>query len=421
MQTNNDKILKKPELVVGAGDMEKLMVAAHFGADSIYCGLSDFSLRAKCKNFTREQLALAAKYLHAHGKKIYITVNSIIHENRLSELDEYLEFLNFIEVDAVIFSDMAVLMSAKKLAIKPALHLSTQASTANSRALEFYRSQGVARVNLARECSLAEIKSFPKIEGLLLEAFIHGAMCVSYSGRCLLSNYLASRGANDGACAQACRWKYYLVEEKRAGEYMPVVENFEGGGAYIFNSRDLMALDLLADLYSAGVSAFKIEGRIKGPHYVALVTLAYRKAFDMFYDSLISRGEFTPAAEISAMLASVSNRGYIKGFYLNKIGPGDHNYASSEYNKTYRLVAIIKERISSDEYLIEIKNNFSAGKTYEFVSRSGIFDVEIAMMRTLEGDLKSKAANQNQVVITISRYTGAPFEEYDLIRELNSN
>jgi putative protease len=419
-KSNNE--LKKPELVVGAGDMEKLKVAAHFGADSIYCGASDFSLRARGKNFSREELGYAADYLHKLGIKIYITVNAIIHEDRLEALDDYLLFLHSINADAVIFSDMAVLASARRLKIKPKLHLSTQASAANSRAIEFYRSNGVSRVNLARECSLAEIKKMPRYDDISMEAFIHGAMCMSYSGRCLLSNFLASRGANDGACAQACRWKYFVSEEKRPGEYMRIVENFEGEGSYIFNSRDLMALDLLPQLYSAGVAAFKIEGRIKGPHYVGLVTRAYRAAFDAFYKALSAGAEFKPSPDTYESLESVSNRGYISGFYLNKIKPDDHNYQSSDYIKTYRLVGIVKSRVSPDEYLISVKNNITAGRAYEFVTPEAIFSADISMMKTAEGEIKPKASNPNEVVISVLAAAGAPaLSEFDLIRERNSD
>ncbi len=422
MNSKNNKELKKPELVVGAGDMEKLKVAAHFGADSIYCGASDFSLRARGKNFSREELAYAADYLHRLGVKLYITVNAIIHEDRLEELDDYLLFIDSINADAVIFSDMAVLASARRLKIKPKLHLSTQASAANSRAIEFYRSNGVSRVNLARECSLAEIEKMPRFDDISIEAFIHGAMCMSYSGRCLLSNFLASRGANDGACAQACRWKYFVSEEKRPGEYMPIIENFEGEGSYIFNSRDLMALNLLPQLYAAGVAAFKIEGRIKGPHYIGLVTRAYRAAFDLFYKSLSCGAGFNLPAHIYESLASVSNRGYISGFYLNKITPDGHNYQSSDYIKTYRLVGVVKSRVSPDEYLISVKNNITAGRAYEFITPEAIFSADISMMKTAEGEIKPKASNPNEVVISISAAPGAPaLSEFDLIRERNSD
>jgi len=422
LNSKNNKELKKPELVVGAGDMEKLKVAAHFGADSIYCGASDFSLRARGKNFSREELAYAADYLHRLGVKLYITVNAIIHEDRLEELDDYLLFIDSINADAVIFSDMAVLASARRLKIKPKLHLSTQASAANSRAIEFYRSNGVSRVNLARECSLAEIEKMPRFDDISIEAFIHGAMCMSYSGRCLLSNFLASRGANDGACAQACRWKYFVSEEKRPGEYMPIIENFEGEGSYIFNSRDLMALNLLPQLYAAGVAAFKIEGRIKGPHYIGLVTRAYRAAFDLFYKSLSCGAGFNLPAHIYESLASVSNRGYISGFYLNKITPDGHNYQSSDYIKTYRLVGVVKSRVSPDEYLISVKNNITAGRAYEFITPEAIFSADISMMKTAEGEIKPKASNPNEVVISISAAPGAPaLSEFDLIRERNSD
>lgn len=416
---------RRPELVVGAGDMEKLKVAAHFGADAIYCGASDFSLRAKARNFSRDELAGASDYLHRLGRRIYITVNAIMHEDRLADLDDYLAFLDSIGADAVIFSDMAVLSAARRLGLKARLHLSTQASVANSRAIEFYAASGVARVNLARECSLAEIERFPRFDGVSLEAFIHGAMCVSYSGRCLLSNFLAARGANDGACAQACRWKYSLVEEKRPGEYMPAVEDFEGRGTYIFNSRDLMALDLLPRLYAAGVSAFKVEGRIKGPHYVGLVTLAYRRAFDAFYAALSEGREFRPAAEIYEMLGSVSNRGYISGFYIDRPGAAGHNYESSEYIKTHRLVGIVRGRAAPDEYLVSVRNNITAGRQYEFVTNNGIFLAEIAMMKTPEGEIRPKAANSNEVVISLAGggvgLAPPVLEEYDLIRERNGD
>lgn len=413
--------IRKPELVVGAGDMEKLRVAARFGADSVYCGASDFSLRARCKNFSRAELAQAAKYLHDNGRKLYVTVNSVIHEPRLRELSDYLAFLDTIGADAVIFMDMAVLAAARKLGLAARLHLSTQASAANSAALSFYAEMGVSRVNLARECSLAEIESFPAIGGLTLEAFIHGAMCVSYSGRCLLSNYLAGRGANDGECAQACRWKYRLVEEKRPGEFFPIVEGLEGDGAYIFNSRDLMALPHLPRLFAAGVTAFKVEGRIKGPHYVALVTMAYRRAFDAFAESLAAGRPFSVPEGVREMLDSVSNRGYIDGFYSGPPTEDSHNYESAKYNKTWRMVGVVRRRISPGEYAVSVRNNILAGRRYQFVNPAGIFELEIAMMRSEEGDVVSKAVNQKDVVITLAGSEPVEFGEYDLIRERNSD
>jgi len=421
VRRRDNAAFRKPELVVGAGDMEKLAVAARFGADAVYCGSSDFSLRARCKNFSREELAFAAGYLHERGKKLYVTVNSIVHEKKLGDLSDYLVFLDGIGADAIIFMDMAVLSLARKLGIKARLHLSTQASSANSLALAFFSEMGVARVNLARECSLDEIESFPEIPGLTLEAFIHGAMCVSYSGRCLLSNYLAGRGANDGECAQACRWKYSLVEEKRPGEYFPLVEGLEGQGTYIFNSRDLMALQHLPRLFAAGVDAFKVEGRIKGSHYVAMVTKAYRMAFDRFEKSVAAGEEFVPSDEVVRMLGSVSNRGYIDGFYTGAVKGDGHNYDSAKYIKTFRMVGIVTERISAGEYRVAVRNNIVAGRSYEFVCPTGIFEVGIAMMRSAEGDIRSKAVNQKEVLITLEGAEPAEFGEYDIIRERNSD
>ena len=274
---------KKPELLAPAGSLEKLKIAFEYGADAVYFGGEVFSLRAAAKNLSFEDMKEGVELAHKLGKKMYCTVNVMPRSNELDELPEYLKKLEEIGIDAVLVSDLGVFSMVKKHTNLP-IHISTQANTVNYEACNLWESLGAERVVLGRECSLDEIKTIRKniSEDLELEVFVHGAMCISYSGRCLLSSYMAGRDSNRGTCAQSCRWKYSLVEEKREGQYFPIEE--DSHGTYIMNSKDLCMIEHIPELMEAGISSLKIEGRNKSEYYVAIVVNAYRKAIDLYYE-----------------------------------------------------------------------------------------------------------------------------------------
>lgn len=309
--------MQKPELLSPAGNLEKLKLAILYGADAVYCGGHNYGLREGADNFTLEELVEGTEFAHQHGGRIYITVNMIPHNDDLVGLDEYLHQLEEIGVDALIVSDPGVISILKQEGIQLPIHLSTQANAVNWASVLFWAEQGVERVILARELSKDEIIEIRKKTDISLEMFIHGSMCISYSGRCLLSNYMANRDANRGRCAHSCRWKYYLVEEKRPGEYYPVFEDEQG--TYIMNSRDLCLIEHIPEVVETGVDSLKIEGRMKSLHYVATVTAVYRQAIDSYFKDPISY-QFKP--EWLEELKKVSHRDYTTGFFFSPPGPG---------------------------------------------------------------------------------------------------
>ena len=273
-------MISKPELLAPAGNLEKLKVAVIYGADAVYLGGPAWGLRAYAGNFTMEEIAEGVRFAHQHGAKVYITVNIIPHNDDLVGLEDYLAELAALPVDAFIISDPGVLLAAQAAAPQVPIHLSTQANVVNYRSAQFWVEQGVQRLILARELSLEEIKQIRQHVAAELEVFVHGAMCISYSGRCLLSNYLTGRDANRGACAQPCRYQYYLMEEKRPGQFFPIAEDEQG--TYIMNSKDLCLIEHMSELLPLGIHGLKIEGRMKSVHYVATVTKIYREAIGLF-------------------------------------------------------------------------------------------------------------------------------------------
>ena len=275
--------MKKPELLAPAGTLEKLKMAVLYGADAVYLGGKSFGLRALGGNFSREELAEGTEFAHAHGCKVYVTVNIYPHDGDLAGLPEYLRDLEAIGVDALLVADLGVFSIAREKVPNLPLHVSTQANTVNSAAVKAWQALGAQRVVLARELSIAEIAAIRKAVPVELEMFVHGAMCISMSGRCLLSNYFTGRDSNRGACAQSCRWRYALVEETRPGQYFPIEEDERG--TYILNSKDLCLLPHLSELIKSGVDSLKIEGRMKSVHYVASVTKAYRMAIDRYFEN----------------------------------------------------------------------------------------------------------------------------------------
>lgn len=354
------------ELLAPAGDFEKLKTALHFGADAVYVGGDSFGLRKASKNFSREELKEAVDYCHERGKKLYVTMNIIAHDEDLVGLEEYARFLEEIQVDAVIVSDPGMFQIIQE-ETDLELHMSTQASITNAATINFWAKQGAKRIVLARELSYEEIKEIRKRipKEVELEIFVHGAMCISYSGRCLLSNYMTGRDANQGDCAQACRWKYQLVEEKRPEQYYPVYEDDQG--TYIFNSKDLCLLRELPLLRDLGIESFKIEGRVKTQYYVATVIRAYRIAMDALEDGSWSE-ELLDYLE--SEIKKASYRDFTKGFFYHKPDNTAQGYGSTKYIRKYDFIAEVLDYDPKEKKaLIQMRNRFEVGDQLEVFGR----------------------------------------------------
>ena len=354
-------MIKKPEILSPAGDPEKLRYAIRYGADAVYMAGKQYGMRAAAGNFEPEQLRQAVQDCHAAGVKCFVTVNVMPRGHELEDLKLYLEQLDAFGVDAVILADLGLLDLAKKHAPHTKIHISTQTSIVNHEAARMYHSLGADRVVLARELSLEEVAAIraktPK--ELEIEVFVHGAMCVSYSGRCLLSNYMTGRDANHGACAQPCRWNYAVVEQSRPGQYMPVEEDERG--TYIFNSRDMCMIEHIPDLIKTGVDSFKIEGRAKSFYYTAAVTNAYRRARDLYLEN--PEGFLLPAS-IRDEVDKISHRHYHTGFYYGQ--PGEY-YAESRYIRDYEVCAVVKECDAAGNAILEQRNRFFTGDSAELL------------------------------------------------------
>lgn len=351
------------ELLAPAGDLEKLKTAAIYGADAVYFGGEAFSLRAGAGNLTIDEMREGLDFLHEIGKKGYLTINIYPHNNDIEPLKDYLNAIRDIPVDAYLVSDPAVMMLLREFIPQAEIHLSTQANTTNYLTARYWVSQGVKRIVCAREMSLEEISEMRNNlpDDIEIEAFVHGAMCISYSGRCLLSNFMAGRDANMGECTHPCRWKYSLVEEQRPGEYYPIDE--DARGSYIMNSRDLCMLDCLPDLVNAGVTSFKIEGRMKSAYYVATVVSAYRAAFDSY---LADPGSYVYDEKWFKELCKASHREFTHGFYYNKPTADDQNYISSDYVREYSFIGIVRGyEEETGLTIVEQRNKFSVGDTIE--------------------------------------------------------
>ena len=349
---------KKPEILAPAGDMERLRMAVLYGADAVYLAGTDFGMRAFAGNFTPEELRQAVQFAHSHGVRTYCTINTMPRNDEVSRLPEHLELLNDAGVDAVIAADLGTFTLAGKYAPRCHRHVSTQASVCNYETARVWYDLGATRVVLARELSLEEIRTIreripPELE---LETFVHGAMCVSYSGRCLLSNYMTGRDASRGACAQPCRYQYALMEEKRPGEYFPIEEDQQG--SYILNSRDMCMIDHLDDLMDAGVSSLKIEGRAKSAYYAAIVTGAYRHCLD----STAAGEPLDPVWRNE--VDHVSHRPYATGFYY---GPPGQYYDNSRYIREWQVVALVTACDAEGHATLSLRNKFRTGDSVELV------------------------------------------------------
>jgi len=350
----------RPELLAPAGDLQKLQSALDFGADAVYLGGERFGLRAQAGNFDLARLRQAVELCHRRGRKLYLTLNAYLRPDQQAGLEAYLEELRPLAIDAYIVADPGVLATVRRLDPQRPLHLSTQANTTSAAAAEFWRRQGAARVNLARELSLAEIARIRSGTTLELEVFVHGAMCVAYSGRCLLSAAMTGRSANQGNCAHPCRWSYALVEETRPGEAFPVEQ--DGSGTYVFNSRDLCLLEDLPALLQAGADSLKIEGRMKSRYYVAAVTRVYRAALDAW---LADPQGYACAPLWREELDKVSHRPYDRGFLHGHADPRIHA-ADSRYQRSHEFVGVVLER-RGDLCLVEGRNRFFPAEELELI------------------------------------------------------
>lgn len=355
------------ELLAPAGDRKKMDTALHFGADAVYIG-GEFSLRAYCNNFDYEGLKSAVTYAHSLGKKVYVTVNIFASNSDFGRLEEYIKYLDEIKVDAIIVSDIGVLELSKRVAPNLKLHLSTQANTTNKHAVKFWASYGLERVVLARELKIDEIKEIKDFVGdsVQLEAFVHGAMCISYSGRCLLSNYLTSRNSNRGECVQACRWEYSVTERNRPNKFLTMQQ--DDRGSYILNSNDICMLKYMDEVIKAGVESFKIEGRMKSEYYVGSVVTMYRRAIDEYLKN--PNGKLVLPKNVLDEMEKTAHRGYSTGFYFtDKSEDANVNLSSAQSECDYKFIA---EVLGYDEtkkaILVEQRNRFKKGDTLEILS-----------------------------------------------------
>lgn len=390
---------KRPaiELLAPAGDMEKLKTAVYYGADAVYFGGEMFSLRAGAGNLSVPEIREAMDFLHARGARGYMTINIYPHNEHLNLLRNYLMEIKDIPVDAFLVSDPGVMTILKEIIPDAEIHLSTQANTTNYMTARFWASMGVKRIVTAREMSLKEIREMRDQlpDEVEIESFVHGAMCISYSGRCLMSNFMTGRDANMGACTHPCRWKYSIVEEKRPGEYYPIEE--DSHGSYIMNSRDLCMLDGIPDLAEAGVSSLKIEGRMKSAYYVATVVSAYRTALD-HYLADPDNYQYDPAWFTE--LCKASHREFTHGFYYNKPSAEDQNYQSSDYIREYSFVGMVKGVEPETGFaLVEQRNKFSIGDEIEIFGPGVPFTKEvITEMYNQEGEPVESAPHPQQII-----------------------
>ncbi len=405
--------MRVPELLVPAGSLEKLKIAVLYGADAIYLGGEDYGLRKKAANFTLEELEEGLEFAHQRGVKVYVTVNIIAHNDDLDGLSDYIKKIEGLGVDAVIIADPGIFSIVKEAAPELEVHLSTQANNTNWRTVQFWEEQGVKRVILARELSLSEIKEIREEVDISLEAFIHGAMCISYSGRCLLSNYMIGRDANLGNCAQSCRWKYTLMEEMRPGEYYPIVEDERG--TYIFNSKDLCMIQHIPELIDSGLDSLKIEGRMKSLHYVATVTNIYRRALDSYVKD---PENYQFKDEWLEELEKISHRHYTTGFYFGKADSNAQNYDDSGYLREYDFMGIIRDYLTdTKEAVIEVRSKFFKGDVVEiFGSRTDTFSQRLDYIKDEDGNEIPTAPHPHQL---IKVKVDQAVNRYDLVRRKN--
>lgn len=410
--------MRRPELLVPAGSLEVLKVAVIYGADAVYIGGEAFGLRAKAKNFTLEEMAQGIAFAHAHHAKVYVTANIFAHNQDLAGVREYFAQLREIRPDALIISDPGIFTIAKEVCPNIELHISTQANNTNYESLLFWHKLGAKRVVCARELSLQEIGEMRAQipDTLEMEVFIHGAMCISYSGRCLLSNYFTGRDANQGACTHPCRWQYAVVEEKRPGEYLPVYENERG--TYIFNSKDLCMIEHIPDLVQAGIDSFKIEGRMKTALYIATAARTYRRAIDDYLQSESLYEQNLPWYR--TQIASGTFRQFTTGFFYGKPSEEAQVYDSNDYVRNYTYLGMIEGQNAAGAFKIEQKNKFSVGEQIEVMKPDGRnLTVTVRSITDGEGTAMESAPHPKQVLyVELEGLQGRsdPLEQYDILR-----
>ena len=404
--------MRVPELLVPASSLEVLKVAVIFGADAVYIGGEAFGLRAKAKNFSMEEMREGIVFAHERGVKVYVTANILAHNQDLEEVRTYFQELKKIGPDALIISDPGVFMIAREFCPEIEIHVSTQANNTNYGTFLFWYQQGAKRVVSARELSLEEIRQIRSRipEDLEIETFVHGAMCISYSGRCLLSSFLAGRDANRGACTHPCRWKYALVEESRPGQYMPVYENERG--TYIFNSKDLCMIDHIPDLMTAGIDSLKIEGRMKTALYVATVARTYRKAIDDWQKDPALYEKNLPWYR--EQISNCTYRQFTTGFFYGKPTEEAQIYDSNTYIKEYTYLGIVGQPDVTGAWQISQRNKFSVGETIEVMKPNGEnIEVKVKSIRDEEGNFMESAPHPKQILYID---LGMELEPFDILR-----
>lgn len=404
--------MRKPELLVPASSLEVLKTAVRYGADAVYIGGEVFGLRAKAKNFSLEEMTEGVVYAHQYGVKVYVTANILAHNADIEPVKAYFNDLKKVKPDALIISDPAVFMIAKEILPDMELHVSTQANNTNYGTYNFWYGLGAKRVVSARELSIHEIKEIRNNipEDMEIETFIHGAMCISYSGRCLLSSFMTGRDANKGACTHPCRWKYAVMEESRPGEYMPIEENERG--TYIFNSKDLCMIEYIPELINAGIDSFKIEGRMKTALYVATVARTYRMAVNDYLENPDKYQENIP--KYKEFISQCTYRQYTTGFFFGKPDETTQIYDSNVYEREYVYLGIVGERVSENEYRLEQKNKFYVGQTIEIMKADGNdIEVQVVCIKDEEGnEMESCPHPKQQLIINL----GMELETGDILR-----
>ncbi|MBQ6900497.1 MAG: U32 family peptidase [Firmicutes bacterium] len=390
--------MKKIELLAPAGDLEKLKIAVLYGADAVYFGGEMFSLRAGAGNMTLEEMEEGIAFAHDHGVKAYLTINIYAHNEDIQPLREYLGKIKDFDLDAFIVSDPGIVMLIKEIIPGAEIHLSTQANMTNYQTAKFWHDvMGIKRIVLARELTFREINELRENtpEDLEYEAFVHGAMCISYSGRCLLSNFMIERDANRGMCAHPCRWKYALVEEQRPGQYYPIEE--DGRGTYILNSRDLCMIEYIPQLIESGIASLKLEGRMKSVFYVATIVSAYRRAIDAYY---ADPENYQFKEEWMTELKKVSHREFTTGFYFDKPTNKDQNYQTSAYTRDYSFTGMVKSYDPETGYaIVEQRNKMVIGDEIEvFGPHTDFFVQELKEMYNEEGEPIESAPHPQQIL-----------------------
>ena len=407
--------MKKPELLLPAGNLDTLKTAVIYGADAVYIGGEAFSLRAKADNFDKESMTEAIAFAHERGVKVYVTVNIFAHNYDLPGAESYLKELSGIRPDALIVSDPGLFMMAKRLAPGIDLHVSTQMNTTNYESYLFWHELGAKRVVNARELSLKELKEIrARIpEDMEMESFVHGAMCISYSGCCLLSAYMTGRSANRGACTHPCRWNYSVVEEKRPGEFFPVEENERG--TYIFNSKDLCMIEHIPELIASGIYSFKVEGRMKTQLYVASVARVYRKAIDDYLEDPALYEQNLPLYREE--IRKCTYREYTTGFYFGKPDEAAQIYDSNTYVKNYTFLGSVSEVLPDGSFRIEQKNKFSVGDEIEIL-KTDCSTVYAKVLKIRDAETKEEQEScphsKQQLLITLDTVP----EVYDILTEV---